>query len=210
MSVTLDQKLTIIGLVGVFVGLSFLILQTHSLGKQTQLLSEQYKASFRPSLGVENIATQEGNNSSLDILIDVKNYGQVPATKVDLEKVIIGGADMQYDEKTKTYTFTYTSNGPESPPKTTTTDNSTGVSITSSGYVVPLINENYPPDVIFFPGKDQVIIATVDKPTYQATVSETKVMYIALEYSWGLDQYYYVAKATLQDDTWKVIQNRGN
>lgn len=207
-----------VGVVAAVVSLVFLGLQTGSLRKQTQVLSEQYqllaeqyKATFRPSLGVENITTQDGNNSSIDILIDVKNYGQVPATKVDLAKVIIGGADVRYDEKTKTYTFTYTSNGTESPPKTTPTDNNTGVSITvSGGLLVALINENYPPDIIFFPGQDQVIIATVDKPTYQATVSETKVMYVALLYSSGLDQYYCVAKATLQDDTWKVIQNRGN
>jgi len=196
----------IINAVGVFAAVGALVF----LGLQTQLLAKQYKATFRPSLGVENITTQEGNNSSLDILIEVKNYGQVPATKVDLEKVIIGGADVQYDEKTG-YTFIYTSHGTESPPKTTTTDNNTGVSITvSGGLLVALINENYPPDIIFFPGQAQVINATVDKPTYEATVSEMKVMYVALLYSSGRDQYYCVAKATLQDDIWKVIQNRGN
>ena len=48
------------------------------------------------------------------------------------------------------------------------------------------------------------------KPTYEDTVSATKVMYVALLNSTGRDQYYYIAKATLQNDTWKVIEHRGN
>jgi len=208
---TANLVLTFVGVVGALVGLSFLVSQTHSIEKQTQLLSEQYKASSRPYLAVEDIATQQGNSSSLRILINVRNHGQVPATKVDLQQVIIGGADIKYDEKTGTYTFFYTSNGTENSPKTMTTDNKTGVSVTGSvGYVTALVEEDYPPDFIFFPGKEQVIIATVHGPTYEATVSETKVMHIALEYSWGLERYFYLAKATLQDGKWKVVENRGN
>lgn len=214
-------------LVGVFValvGLSFLIIQTHalerqtfslerqafSLEKQTEILSEEYEAAYRPYLAVEDIATQEGNDSSLKILINVRNYGQMPATKVDIQRVVIGGADVKYDEKTGTYTFTYVGGDTESSPKTTPPDDTAGVSVTGSGWVTALIEQDYPPDFIFFPGKEQIIIATVDKPTYQATVSETKLMHIALEYSYGLKQYYYVAKANLQDGVWKVVENRGN
>lgn len=206
---TANLVLTAIGVIGALVGLYFLIAQTRSLEKQTQILSEEYKATYRPYLAVEDIATQEGNGSSLSIQINVRNYGQVPATNVSLQKVVVGGA-VEYDQKTGIYTFIYTSNGTESSPKTTATDNTTGVSVTVSGYVVALIEQDYPPDFIFFPGKEQLVIATVDKPTYQATVSETKLMYIALEYSYGLERYYYVAKATLQDGIWRVVENRGN
>lgn len=160
------------------------------LGIQTHLLVQEHRATFRPSLSVENITTLDGNNSFLDILITVKNHGQVPATQVNLEKVIIGGANIEYNQKTGIYTFIYTSSG---------------------GYVVPLVGQNYSPDLIFFPGKEQLIIVPdVHKPTYEDTVSETKVMYVALLYSSGRDQYYYIAKATLQNDTWKVIEHRGN
>jgi hypothetical protein len=187
--------LTFIGIVGGLVGLSFLIVQTHALERQTlslerqaEILSEEYEAAYRPYLAVEDIATQEGNDSSLKILINVRNYGQMPATKVDLEKVVIGGADVKYDEETGTYTFIYT----------------------GDDYVIALIDQDYPPDFIFFPGKEQIIIATVDKSIYQATVLETKLMHIALVYSYGLERYYYVAKANLQDGIWTVVENRGN
>ncbi len=185
---TVILALTFIGVVGGLVGLSFLIIQTHSLEKQTQILSEEYEATYRPYLAVEDIATQEGNGSPLEILITVKNYGQMPATKVDLQKVVIGGADVTYDEETGTYTFTYT----------------------GDDYVTALIDQDYLPDFIFFPGREQIITATVDKSTYQATVLETKVMHIALEYSYGLKRYYYVAKANLQDGIWMVVEERGN
>lgn len=139
--------LTFLGVVGALVGLFLLVSQTHSLEKQTQLLSEQYKASSRPYLAVEDIATQQENGSSIRILIHVKNHGQVPATKVELQEVIIGGADIKYDEKTGTYTFIYTGKGTENSPETTTVDNETGVSITvSGGYVTALVDGDYPPD----------------------------------------------------------------
>jgi len=201
---------TSVGVLVAVVGLVCLIAQTCSLGKQTHILSEQYRLTFRPYLAVENIETKDGNGSSLEILITVKNYGQVPARKVDLQEVVIGGADVTYDEETGTYTFIYTGGGTKSSPETTTPDDTTGVSITVSGYVIALIEQDYPPDFIFFPGKEQIITATVDKPTYQATVLETNLMHIALLYSYGLERYYYVAKADLQDGIWTVVEHRGN
>ena len=180
---TIKDTITVVGVLVAVVGIIL-------LGRQTHLLVQEHRATFRPSLSVENITTQDGNDSFLDILITVKNHGQVPATQVDLEKVIIGGADIEYDEKTGIYTFIYTGN---------------------STYVTPLVGQNYPPDLIFFPGKEQLIIVRdAHKPTYEDTVSATKVMYVALLYSTGRDQYYYIAKATLQNDTWKVIEHRGN
>jgi hypothetical protein len=210
--------LTFIGVLGGLAGLAFLILQTYSLTIQTRLFSEQmalqqadYNARSRPYLAVNDNETQKGIGSSLSILIGVRNYGQTPATKVDLQEVIIGGADVKYDEKTGTYTFTYTSRVTDDAPKTTTTDSNTGVSITSSGkYLTALIEKDYPPDFIFFPDSEQVIIATVDDSIYQGTVSQTNVMHVALFYSWGSQQYYYVAKATLQDGEWKVDEHKGN
>jgi len=179
---------TAIAAVAGIVAIIFLISQTHSLGTQTRIMSEEFRVTYRPYLGVSQITVQEeGNGSSASIQIFVKNYGQVPATNVNLQKVIIGGADVIYDDKTGTYTFVYT----------------------GKDYVTPLIGQGNPPDLIFFPGKEQVITATVDKSTYQVTVSETKVMHIALEYSYGLERYYYLAVANLQGDTWKVTQDRG-
>jgi len=174
-----------IGGIGLAVAIGGLVF----LGIETHLLVQEHRATFRPSLCVENITTQDANGSSLDILISVKNYGQVPATPAHLQ-VIIGGADIEYHEKTGTYTFIYTSNGT---------------------YVVPLLRGNYPPDLIFFPGKEELItVPSVHKPTYEDTVSATKVMYVALQYSSGRDQYYYIAQAALQNGTWKVTEHRGN
>jgi len=208
---------TVIGVGVGLVGLFLLISQTHSLDKQTQILSQQsqmlsaqYEASYRPYLRVEDITTQEGNNSFIEILITIKNYGQVPATKVNLQKVIIGGADVIYDEKTGTYTFIYMGDGNENESEPTT-ENQGGVTITTSeDYIMALVETDYPPDFIFYPGSPQTVVASVHRPTYQATVSENGLMHIALEYSWGLKQYYYVAKAILQDNTWNVTENRGN
>lgn len=201
-------------LIGVLVALgalSCLIIETHSLENQTQVLSAQYMATYRPYLAVEHITTQEGNGSSLSIQINVKNHGQVPATNVSLQKVVLGAADVEYDEKTGTYTFIYAGGHTGSSLITTTTDNITCVSITASGgYVTALIEQDYPSDFVLFPRMEQIMIATVDKPIYQATVSETKVMHIALQYSYGLERYYYVARATLQDGIWKVVESRGN
>ena len=187
---TAYKGLTAVGIIVALVGLSFLIAQTRSLEEQTRILSEEYRAAYRPYLAIENITTQSENGSSFNIQINVKNYGQIPATNVSLQKVIIGGADVEYDRKTGIYTFIYTSNGT---------------------YVVSLVGQNYPPDFIFFPGKEQLIVVPdVDRPTYETTVLETKVMYVALLYSSGLDQYYYIARATLEKDTWKVMEHRGN
>ncbi len=71
---------TVIGIVGALLGLYFLIAQTRSAAEQTCILSDQYRATYRPYLAIENIETQNENGSSLSILIDVKNYGQNPAT----------------------------------------------------------------------------------------------------------------------------------
>jgi hypothetical protein len=188
-----QYAITLGGIIVALAGLGFLIAQTLSLGKQTQILSKEYEATYRPYLAVENIETKDGNGSSLEILIiTVKNYGQMPATKVDLQKVVIGGADVKYNEETGTYMFIY------------------GSGDTFSGYLIARIDQDYPPDFIFFPGKEQIIIATVDKSTYQAVVLETKLMHVALEYSYGLERYYYLAKAELQNGLWKVVENRGN
>ena len=114
----------------------------------------------------------------------------MPATQVDLEKAIIGGADIEYNQKTGIYTFIYTINGT---------------------YVLPLLGQNYYPNLIFFLGKEEhIIVHDAHKPTYGDTVLATKVMYVALLYSTGRDQYYYIAKATLQNDTCKVIEHRVN
>jgi len=185
-------------------------MQTKLLSEEIGILQADYKARTRPYLAVENIEINESTGSFIDILINVKNYGQSPATGVYLDQVVIGGADVKYDEETGRYTFTYTGSDTENPQERSTTDNDTDISVTpSGGYVTALIEKDYAPDLIFFPGREQVLPATVHKPTYQATVLETRVMHILIEYSWGSEQYYYVAKATLQDNVWKVIQDRG-
>lgn len=211
---------TFIGVLGAWVGLIILGIQacaqqeqTRSLQEQTQIIQSDYEARNRPYLAIGNITTSEGKANSVEVSISVMNYGLAPATKVYLTDVLVGGENVGYDENTGIYTFTYSGKCDESSPTNQITDEKTGITITACGYVTALVNrEQYPPDLLFFPGMTQSLAATFDnKLVYEATVTDTRVINVALTYSWTTKSYYCLAMATMEDDgSWVVKQQRGN
>jgi len=78
-------------------------------------------------------------------------------------------------------------------------------------YVIPPQYQDFPSDLIFFPGRHNSIPIPVHKVTWESTVMEGSVMEIALTYSWRDRQYWYVAKATAQSDSkWSITSERGD
>lgn len=205
---------TLIGVLGAWIGLIILGFQTCSLQQQTKILQADYEARNRPYLSIQKIATSASGGNSITVRIDVNNYGLVPATNVSPTDVVVGGIDVRYNENTGTYTFSYMGKCDESSAKTQITDEKTGITITTYAcYVTALINkEQYPSDLLFFPGMPQSLTAEFDnKPVYEATVADTRVINVALSYSWATKSYYCLAMATLQDDgSWQIKQQRGN
>ena len=190
--------LTFIGVVGGLVGLSFLIAQTNSLEKETQILSQEYEATYRPYIAVENIDIKEkdGDSSSFEILITVKNYGQTPAEGVAPTGLFIGEVGVKYIyEQLKTTPHNVWGWAP---------------SVATSDYSISYTALDYPEDSISFPGKEQIITMTVDKSPYQAEILETKLVHILLGYSYGPARYYYLVGAELQNGSWTIVENRGN
>lgn len=80
----LIQILTLLTLVGTLV---FVVIQTNTL-------RSDYEARTRPYLAIEDIAIEEGNGNWLYILIDVASFGEVPATNVNLQEILMGGEDI--------------------------------------------------------------------------------------------------------------------
>jgi hypothetical protein len=195
---------------GTLVTLVFLIIQTRTLQTQTQILSGQYSLVTRPYLKVVDITTQDGDGPTEKIYITLRNFGQGPTTQVNLQKVMIGGADVTYDKYNGTYIFSYTGGG--GGISTSKIDKDTGVSVAFSGGFVTALQENdYPADFIFYPGLERLIIASVNKPTYEDTVLRSKVMHVWLEYVWNQEQYYCITKANLQGNRWEITEEtRGN
>jgi hypothetical protein len=219
---------TAMGVLGAWVGLIILGIQscalqeqTRSVQEQTRLAQEQteilqsdYEARNRPYLAIGNITTSEGNGSWVEVRMDVINCGLAPATHVYPLGVFVGGKSVTYDESTGTYTFGYMGKCDESSPKTQITDEKTGVTISVCGaYVTALTDRaNHPSDLLFFPRMPQSLTAVFDdRLIYEATVSDTRVMNAALTYSWGTKSYYCLAMATMEDDgSWVVRQQRGD
>ena len=211
---TATLVVTAIGVIGAWVGLAYLGIQTNGQREQTRILQADYEARNRPYLAIQRIVTSDSTGNSVIVRIDVNNYGSVPATNVFPTDVVVGGRDVSYDENSGTYTFSYMSECDESSPKTKIIDEVTGTTITAyECYVTALVNkEQYPSDLLFFPGMTQGLTAEFDnKPVYEATVADTKVINIALSYSWATKSYYCLARATMQDDgSWQIEQQRGD
>jgi len=99
--------ITFLTVVGAFITVGLLSLQNHSLNKQTQILSNQYEATYRPFLGIEDISTKTENDFVV-VSFNVKNYGQVPATRVDAQNITSGSGNIdleiaKYDKETNSF-----------------------------------------------------------------------------------------------------------
>lgn len=87
----------------------FIAVQSCSVHKQTNLLTDQinilqsdYEARTRPYLAIEDIevnrdiAIKDGNYDWLYIGIDLMNFGELPATKVSLNELLMGGEEIAW------------------------------------------------------------------------------------------------------------------
>jgi len=156
--------------------------QTAYLAEQTRTLKEDYEKRTRAYLAVDGITVQQGNSSEyVDILISIKNFGQVPATKLtfgnvteDQRGIIIGGKDVTYDESTGGFTFIYhgncTNECPPCQPADKTQGSSFNITICVCPCYIPAIIGEVPTDLMFIPGRGQNITASAPKSTYAAAV----------------------------------------
>jgi hypothetical protein len=196
--------------------------QTSLLGNQTQLQQSDYVNRTRPYLRLVGITVQEGNSSEvLDVLLELQNCGQVPATKAWLGEVeggevgiYIGAEDLKYNESTGKFTATY--NGPcmpslspeipPSPPAQSTHGTSINITITARPCWLAALNKaGVPEDQIFYPQISGNQIITVKKSTFNEATKAFDIMQIGLKYYGEGREYYYIA--TLQktpDNTWDI------
>ena len=198
--------------------------QTAYLAEQTKTLNEDYEKRTRAYLAVDGITVKQGNsNEYVDILISIKNFGQVPATKLtfgnvteDKMGIIIGGKDVTYDESTGGFTFIYhgncTNECPPCQPADKTQGSSFNITICACPcYIAAIITEDVPTDLIFIPGRGQNFTAIAPKSTYDDTIAKTNVMQIAFAYYYEGNRHHYIAKAIMTGDKdWIVQQERGD
>lgn len=205
---TVTLLLTIIGVLGAWIGIVLLFLQTTSLQQQTRILQSDYESRSRPYLAVENIIIQQdGNSSPLDIVIDITNHGQLPTGKVYLPKVVLA-PHIDFNEKTRTFEIEAPGNisCPTPPP-------SLGDEpwiAACEGLLTFIGVEGFPPDSIFFPETHYSIIVHTDKSQFEAAVGKWGVMNIGIAYLSGERLHYYIAEATIQDGKWVVKYHRGD
>ena len=204
---TATLLVTIIGVLGAWVGLIFLIIQTNSLQQQTHTLQSDYEARTRPYLSVGNITVEQyGNTSFVDIMIDIFNRGQLPATKVDLPKIVLGPL-LNFNEKTNTISIIGTEECPE--PMVTVVEGTPTISVCPT-YLTSISQEGFPSDYIFFPEMHHTITVRTDKSQYDAAITKWGAMSIAIPYRFSDKVYYYIAEAEMQGGEWTVKFHRGN
>lgn len=79
----------------------FIAWQSCSVHKQTNLLTDQinilqsdYEARTRPYLSISEMAFHEESNSSVYLIIDITNYGELPAMNLELQQIgVEAGSD---------------------------------------------------------------------------------------------------------------------
>lgn len=167
--------------------LIFIAKQSCSIARNTQLLESDYEARNRPYLVFSDVKEQLVENDSVYLDIEVINRGDVPATNVFLDRLIIGGGELSYRSDGQ-YIFSY---------------------LSTEGYITSLEVQNLPRDLVFFPEESMVFPAEVHRGTYEGSVIETGKWLIALEYSWGERHYVYIGEGTVNaDGTWSIEYHR--
>jgi len=206
--------------------------QTSLLASQTQLQQSDYVNRTRPYLRLVGITVQDGNSSEvLDVLLELQNCGQVPATKAWLGEreggevgIYIGADDLEYNESIGKFTAAYTgecmpslypesSQSPPSTPVEQSHGTSINITITATPCWLAAINQTgVPKDQIFYPGISANQIIRVNKSTFNKATNAYDTMQIGLKYYGEGHVYYYIAtlKKTA-DNTWAIQPiERGN
>ena len=212
--------------------------QTALLGNQTQLQFSDYLRRNRPYLRLTGITVQEGSsNEVLDIVLELQNAGQVPATKTWLGEreggevgIYIGAQDLNYNEVTGKFTATNptglcmpslsveTTNVPESTPVQKSSGTSVDITITVQPCWLSAINKTgAPEDQIFYPDVPGNQIITVNKSSYDEAMrildaAHIYSMQLGLKYYAEGREYYYIATLQKLTDTKWIVKpiEKGN
>lgn len=185
---------TIIAITALIVAIFSLIYTTVQVG----IARADLEAKTRPYLSIENIRVEDKGEDWITIMIGINNLGELPATRVQPENIVMGGKQIAWISEPDEYY----------PAQNHTTED--GVIISAGGVVVIPEYSDLPDDMIFFPQKLNTIKMPVHGTTWRTTITDGSVMDIGLDYSWGDRQYWYVATAMLSEGEWKVILERGD
>jgi hypothetical protein len=157
------------------------------------------EARTRPYLSIESVLVEDRGEDWLSIMVGINNLGEMPATRVQLRRILMGGEQIAW-----------TNGQPyEDYPGTTNTTEG-GVTITAGGILIAPGRSDFPANMIFFPQKLNMVEVPAYGATWRATITEGSVMDIGLTYFWGDRQYEYVATAMLSEGEWKIILERGD
>lgn len=179
-------------------GVSILALIISGLGWNTA--NTGLIATTRPYLSVESLTENSTGDEYVSVMIGVTNYGELPATGVEVDRILLDGVPWWGTDIIGTPEVTYT-----------TEDN---VTITTIGIVVgglPPEQRDLPNNIIFHPKKHNTFVVTVSKDKWSRSIAPGSVMEIKLDYSWGKYDYWYTAACMLEaSGEWSINLERGN
>jgi len=184
-------------IITVLVAIGLLIYTAINIGIARSAL----EATTRPYLSVESVIEKDIGDENVSVLIGVTNLGQLTATGVEVTGILIDKEQWIGTEYIETPTKTYT-----------TVDN---VTITVSGIVMtsesPPERRDFPSSIIFYPRKLNTFVMTVSRDKWEKSVNIGSVIELELKYSWGKNDYWYIATSMLDnDEEWKINLERGN
>jgi len=157
-------------------------------------------ATTRPYLSIESITEEDNGDGNVYILVGVINLGQLPATNVDVTSIRMDKEEWKGTEYIQTPARTYAS------------DN---VTITISGWIIvtpePEERRDFPSSIVFYPQKLSRFVIPVSRDKWEKSVNTGSVIELKLEYSWGKNDYWYVATYILDtNEEWNISLERGN
>ena len=88
----MKQKLAVFQVVTLFIAASALVATSvtcYFIYRGTDIAQSDYAARTRPYLGIKDVAVQGENDNSVYLAINMTNYGEVPATNVELGQMTV-------------------------------------------------------------------------------------------------------------------------
>lgn len=156
-------------------------------------------ATTRPYLSVDSLTENTTGDGCVSVMIGVTNYGELPATAVEVDKILLDGVPWMGTDLIKTPGVA---------------QRIANVTVTTSGIVVsgsPPEQRDLPNSVIFYPKKHNTFVVTVSEDKWSRSIAPGSVMEIKLNYSWGKYAYWYTAACMLgANGEWNINLERGN
>jgi hypothetical protein len=206
---------TAVGGIATMLTLIFVLIQTHSIGtqtsmidKQTTLLQEEYLRNNRPYIAIEDIHLGQKEASGVEdiqlgqgkayrvevmveVILDVQNYGVVPATDIELKELRIYSIPEYGDYPSECWTQ------PD------------GVEICVSygpGIRSLLVDISQIRHKMFYPNRLAQIKFSLDESEYAFLLEDNQgTLELSLEYSWDGKHYRYQATLSLRDGKWTIV-----